>query len=182
MYRRSPMTSGRRRARAASALLALLALGALSGCIYGFTGGGLPGHVRTVYVDFFENNTPDEPLRSDVQRTLQQELPRSLGVRLASQQNADAIVRGRLTGYDESTLNVSPTQQPGGRLQPLTRRLVITFEAEIYDVKEDKVLWKQSGINAQGEYNPQREQVLAARDRAITDLVQKIVQGAQSQW
>ena len=44
--------------------------------MYSFTGGGLPSDIRTVYVDLFENTTPDEALRVDVQRALQQRLPR----------------------------------------------------------------------------------------------------------
>lgn len=150
--------------------------------MYSFTGGGLPPEIRTVYVDLFENTTPDEPLRTDVQRLLQEELPRSLGVRLASQQNADAVVRGRLTGYNETTSNFNPNPQPGGRIEPLQRQVQITFEAEIYHVREDKVIWRGGGISALGNYNPAREQIQEGRERALADLVQKVIQGAQSQW
>src|SRR5215212_4921094 len=103
---RSRKTSGARRAPAARLLLALGVM--LGGCMYSFTGGGLPSNIRTVYVDLFDNTTPYEFLRSDVQRKLQDELPRNLGVRLAPQQTADAIVRGKLTNYDEQVTNYDP--------------------------------------------------------------------------
>jgi hypothetical protein len=180
MFPLSPMTSGLRRAPIVSALLLVGTL--LSGCMYGFTGGGLPAHIRTVYVDLFENSTPDESLRPDVQRALQQQLPRELGVRLAPQASADAIIRGRITGYDEVTVNVDPNTDARGRLQTNQRRLQLTFDAEIFDIKQDKQLWRGSGVAAIGNWNPQNQTITDARQQAIIDVVRKVVQGAQSQW
>jgi len=173
-------TPGARRARAASALLAAALL--LSGCIYKFTGGGLPSNIRTVYVDLFDNTTPYEFLRADVQRKLQDELPRNLGVRLAPQQTADAIVRGKLTNYDEQVTNFDPNT-PGGRITTNQTRVQITFDAEIYDVKGDKVIWQGSSISAIGLFSREKgETVELGRRKALEDLVQKLIEGAQSQW
>jgi hypothetical protein len=174
------MTSGLRRALSASAV-ALVALSA-AGCFYKFTGGGLPSHIRTVYVDLFENTTSDELLRPDVQRALQQQLPRDLGVRLAPQASADAIIRGRITGYDEQTVNVDPNTDPRGRLQTRQRRLQLTFDAEIFDIRNDKAIWRGNSVAAVGNWDPQSQTVSVARQEAITDVVRKIVAGAQSQW
>jgi hypothetical protein len=174
------MTSGARRARVASALLACALLS--SSCIYSFTGGGLPSNIRTVYVDLFDNSTPYDFLRSDVQRQLQDQLPRSLGLRLASQQTADAIVRGKLSGYDEAVTNFDPNA-PGGRINSNQTRVQITFDAEIYDVKADRVIWTGSSISAIGLFSREKgETVEVGRKKALADLVQKLIEGAQSQW
>lgn len=180
MSLRFPNLPGLRRARAASAVL--LAGLALSGCLYRFTGGGLPSNLRTVYVELFENTTPYDILRTEVQRQLQAELPRSLGLRLAPQATADALIRGKLTSYDESTINFDPNASSGGRITANQRRVQITFDAEIYSVKDDKVIWQQSGISAVGNYNPAGESVDVGRDRAIKQIIQKLLEGAQSQW
>jgi outer membrane lipopolysaccharide assembly protein LptE/RlpB len=173
-------TSGARRARLASILAAAAVM--LSGCMYSFTGGGLPSNIRTVYVDLFDNTTPYEFLRSDVQRKLQEELPRNLGVRLAPQQTADAIVRGKLTNYDEQVTNFDPNT-PGGRITTNQTRVQLTFDAEIYDVKNDRVIWQQGGISAIGLFSREGgETADVGRRKALEDLVQKVVQGAQSQW
>jgi hypothetical protein len=150
--------------------------------MYSFTGGGLPSHIRTVYVDLWENSTTDEPLRAEVQTALQRQLPRELGVRLAPQASADAIIRGRITGYDEVTVNVDPNTDPQGRLQTRQKRLQLTFDAEIFDIRENAVIWRGGSIAAQGTWDPQGQTVLEAREEAVTDVVRKIVQGAQSQW
>lgn len=168
---------GVRRARAASALLACVAL--LSGCLYSFTGGGLPGHIRTVAVVSFENNTPQSVLATDAMQQLRTELPRKLGVRLAEQRVADAVIRGTITGYSEATTAFATG---GGQVNPNQMEVRITFEAEIYDLRQDRAIWKQGGISAVGNFNPGREQAQAGRTRAIEQMVQKIVEGAQSQW
>lgn len=179
MWQRFPKTPGLRRARAASALLAAGLV--LAGCMYNFTGGGLPANIRTVYVELWENSTPYEFLRTDVQQQLQNELPRRLGVRLAPQATADAVIRGKLASYDEVPVNVDPNSRDG-RITVQQRRVQITFDAEIYDVKNDKVLWAGNSISAVGNYNPTSESVDRARERAREELIQKVVQGAQSQW
>jgi hypothetical protein len=175
-----PMRSGLRRVRGASAVL-LAALGA-AGCMYSFVGGGLPSHIRTVYVDIFDNSTTDEQLRSEIHRALQEQLPRELGVRLAPQASADAIIRGRISGYDELTVNLDPNTGPRGQVQARQRRLQITFDAEIFDIRDNRAIWKGNSLAAVGDYDPQGETVLTARGEAVTDVVRKVVQGAQSQW
>jgi hypothetical protein len=150
--------------------------------MYSFAGGGLPGHVRRVYVEAFENDTPYQTLTTDLLRTMQDRLPGSLGVRLAAQQNADAIIRGRIRSADEQTTNFNPSPDAAGRIQRLEARVHVSFDAEIYDVREDRVLWRASGLTAIGNFDPTREDVEAGRRKALDEVVQKMVEGAQSQW
>lgn len=174
------MRPGLRRGRSALALL--LALPLLAGCLYSFTGGGLPAHIRRVYIEPFENDTPYQTLTSDLLRSMQDRLPGNLGVRLATQQNADAVIRGRIRSADEQTTNFDPTPDAGGRIQRLEARVHINFDAEIYDIREDRVLWRGNSITAIGNFDPGRETVEAARRKALDEVVQKMVEGAQSQW
>jgi hypothetical protein len=154
----------------------------LPGCIYHFTGGGLPGHVHTVAVLAFDNSTTQPLLETDIQQALQTGLPRRLGVRLADQDRADAVVRGKVTAYEEVPASYRPSQ-PGDEGVPVVQRQVrITFDAEIYDMTEDKPLWKAQSQSVIGNYQPDSESESAGRTRAIEDLVARVVEGAQSQW
>ncbi|MET0398437.1 MAG: LPS assembly lipoprotein LptE [Longimicrobiaceae bacterium] len=173
---RTPGSPGR-----LASLLAAAAL-LLSGCLYSFTGGGLPPNIRTMAVIPFENGTTEPVLSTDVQLRLQDQIPRKLGVRLADQRSADAVLRGRITGFDETTPSFRPNPGPGERVDVTGKQVRITFEAEIFDVKQDRSLWKGSGISALGTYQPNSEQAQAGRQRAIDEMVQKILEGAQSQW
>jgi outer membrane lipopolysaccharide assembly protein LptE/RlpB len=181
MSRLSPMRPGHRRARSA-ALAALALLSLLSGCMYHFVGGGLPSHVRRVYIEPFDNETPYQTLTADLLREMQDQLPGSLGVRLASQQTADAIVRGTIKSAEEQTTNFNPTPDATGRITRNEARVQISFDAEIYDVRNDAVLWKGNSVTATGLFDPQREDVDDGRRKALEEVVQKLIEGAQSQW
>lgn len=153
----------------------------LAGCMYSFAGGGLPRHIRTVAVTPFENATPQPLIESEVEIRIQEELPRNLGVRLAAENVADAVVRGRITGYDEIAASVRPTGQTD-RIPVVQRQVRITYEVEIYDLREDRALWRAQSQSAIGDFQPDSESVEVGRSRAVQDLVRKIIEGAQSQW
>lgn len=163
----------------AAVALALVLL--LSGCLYGFTGGGLPRHIRTIAIVPFENATPQPLLSTEVELKLQEELPRNLGVRLVEASVADALVRGRITGFTETAPNIRAAD-PGGRADVVQQQIRIVVDAELYDAREDRLLWKNSSVSGVGEYQPDNEQFATGRTRAITDLVRKFIDGAQSQW
>lgn len=169
-----------------ASLLILLGTLFVSGCMYSFSGGGLPQHVRTVAILPFENETAKGLLGTAVQDALERELRRRLGVRLASEANADAIVRGRIVNYSDDAPGLR-TDQPatGGRtnVDVALRKVRLTFVAEIYDVRQDRILWQGNSLQAEGNYRPEAgelEEVGIAE--ALKDLVNKITEGAQSDW
>jgi hypothetical protein len=165
-------------------LLAIsLLLLAASSCRYSFVGGGLPSHVRTVAVLAFENETSQPLLETDIQRALQVELPRSLGVRIADESVADAVVRGTVSSYEEVVSSVRPTSGASQNTEvPVAQRQVrIVFNAEIYDMREDQVLWRAQGQSVLGSFGDNESQD-AGRQRAIEEIVTRFVEGAQSQW
>jgi hypothetical protein len=165
--------------RQASILVAATLL--LSGCLYSFTGGGLPRHIRTIAIVPFENTTPEAGLSTTIFTQLQDGLPRSLGVRLADERVADAVVRGRITRFDEPPPVVRPPQ-PGGRVEPVQGQIRLTVEAEIYDLRENRPLWQNRGLTVIGNYQFDREDRTTGQSRAVQELMRRILEGAQSQW
>ncbi|MEX2571618.1 MAG: LptE family protein [Gemmatimonadota bacterium] len=158
-------------------------LGLLSGCVYSFAGGGLPGHIRTVAIEPFENTTTQPLLESEIESRMQAELPRNLGVNLAAEELADAVVRGRITGYEETAASVRPSSgQTGSGVSVLQREVRITYQAEIYDLREDRPLWSGSGRSVVGNFQTESESPEQGRARAVEELIQTIIEGAQSQW
>lgn len=162
-------------------IFAVFLAGSLASCVYSFAGGGLPGHIRTIAIVPFDNETGQPGLGTEVQLELRQELPRSLGVRIAGESVADAVVRGKITGYEETAPSFRPAE-PGGRVEVVQREVRITFEAEIYDRTENAPIWKQIGLTASGAYAPASESVERAVEVAIEQMIVRIVDGAQSQW
>ncbi len=156
------------------ALLALVA----SGC-YGFAGGGLPSHVRTVAILPFDNQTAEPTLTQEVTEALTEAMEQRLGLRPASEATADAVVRGTITQYVPDAPLSFQTGQVGN--VTVSRRMVqLSLSVEIYDQREDRILWERSGLRVDGEYTPPNEQ--SGREWALVKLVNDIVDGAQSQW
>lgn len=162
--------------RAAPASLLLLA-----GCMYTFSGGGgLPEHIETVAVPPVENETAQVELTDRLYQALLERVRGRLGAQLASEEQADAIVRATITAYDDQAMNFQAREGQGADV--FQRRVTIRVSAEIYDRTRDERLWSSSSVMGQGEYAPDQETDEAGRMLAIENVVDQIVNGAQSQW
>jgi TolB-like protein len=169
----------RRLRRNGTGQLAVLLLVA-QGCLYGFAGGGLPPHIRTVAIIPFDNQTADPQLTQEVTDAVREALERRLGLRIAGEPTADAVVRGSVTRYEPGmTLSVQPGDVDRG-LQVTRRRVLLTVTVEIIDQQAGRPLWQRQGLTVDGEYEPPNER--EGRQLALRKLVNDIVDGAQSQW
>jgi hypothetical protein len=154
----------------------------LAGCFipmpYGFAGGGLPSHVKTVAVLPFDNETATPELQRELHEILRRELHSRLGLRDASESRADALVRGTISRYDTDVpiaYSADPLQANSAR-----RKLQLTIDIEIVDQVTGKTLWKQQQLSSEGEYAERDEP--AGRRQALVKLVNRVIEGAQSQW
>ncbi|MEZ4414582.1 MAG: LPS assembly lipoprotein LptE [Gemmatimonadota bacterium] len=155
---------------------------ALAGCNYSLrAGSGLPDHVRTVAVLPFDNTTTRSELTDEVHQRLLRELPRALGVRSAGADVADAIVQGTIISYAVN----APLFRPGAGgagAEVLQRQVTLAARVEIIDVRNNVVLWEDQSLRAEGTYLDASETEEIGRTAAIQLLVQRIVDGAQSNW
>jgi TolB-like protein len=164
--------------RLRSGFLVSLSVLTLTGCLYGFAGGGLPPGIKTVAVLPFDNQTPEPTLTQEISRAVREAVEQRLGLRQSVEQRADAVVRGSITRY-EPDLPVAYTG--GDSTVTVTRRQVeITVSVQIMDQKQGKALWERNGLTVRGDYEPGQE--ANGRQKALDELVVNIVDGAQSQW
>ena len=159
---------------------------ALAGCLYGFqAGAGFPDHVRTVAIVPFENRTNRLEITDEVFQALLQDFPRSQGLQPAGEDVADAIVQGVITRYELST----PSSRPGAAGQTpevLERQVTLVVEVRILNRGPDggqwETLWESSGVSVQGPYSEESGSEDDGRRLAIELLVQRVIDGAQSNW
>jgi len=169
----------RPRSGASLSTLAALLTTATAGCLYGFAGGGLPPHIRTVAILPFDNQTSQPALTQAVADALHEAIESRLGLRPAAEPTADAVVRGAIIQYEpDIPLSFQAGQQ--GNVAVTRRRVQITLNVEIYDQRQGRMLWQRSGLMVDGEYQPPQE--TQGRQLALSKLVSDIVDGAQSQW
>ena len=157
----------------------LIALLAVAGCNYGFRSGSFPDHIRTIAILPFDNDTNRFELTQEIHEELLRTLPRALGVTNAGEDVADALVQGRIVRYDLTAPLFRADQV--GTVDVLQRQVSIRVEVELIDLVENLILWDGRGLSTQGQYlESESEEV--GRTEAIELLVQRIVDGAQSNW
>jgi TolB-like protein len=151
-------------------------------CLYGFAGGGLPPHIRTIAILPFDNQTTDPQLTQQVNDAVREAFQSRLGLRLAGEATADAVVRGAILRYEpEIAVSFQAAQASAGTGTAVNRKLVrLSLDVEVYDQREGRMLWQRKALAVDGEYSPGQES--DGRQAALKKLVSDIVDGAQSQW
>jgi hypothetical protein len=145
---------------------------------YGFAGGGLPAHIRTMAILPFENETPTAELQRELFDAMRRDFQPRLGIRDAPQERADALVRGIIRTYDVDI----PASYTANQAVPNVSRLKlqITLDVEIVDQTSGKTIFERKGLRAEADYAERDE--AGGRRAAIRRIVNDMVEGAQSQW
>lgn len=157
----------------------VLSLSLLSGCLYSLSGGGgLPGHIKTVAVLPFENETANPDIATELNQQLRREFESRLGLREAPEGRAHALVTGTIVRY-EPDVPVGFSASPG-RATTARRRVQIAIDVRVVDQTTGKTLFERKGLSAEGEYAERAEPT--GRRQAIQRVVADIIEGAQSQW
>ena len=169
-------TSGRSRVVAA-----LLATPVLSGCLYGFNAGtGL--ELETIAILPFENETTRLELTQELHDLLLRNLPGALGLRLAGEDVADAIVTGTIRDYGLRAPNYRGGGDPGQAPEVLQREVNVVVAVQILDVERNLILWDDPSLRTEGQYLEGSEDEETAKLQALDLMVQRIVDGLQSNW
>ncbi len=135
-------------------------------------------NIRTVAIQPFDNQTAEPALTQEVNQAVHEALESRLGLRLAGEPTADAVVRGRVVRYEPDI----PAQFVGGQghVDVTKRRVQLTVDVEIVNQRDGKTIWSRQSLTVDGEYTPPQEK--DGRKIALQKLVTQIVEGAQSQW
>src|SRR5512146_984590 len=140
----------------------------LTGCFYHFAGGGLPPHIHTMAIGAFDNQTASPEIPKELYDQMHKELQRSLGVRDAPSDRADAVVRGVIQSYDADVpIGFSATSAQAASAR---RHLQITIEIEIVDQSNGHVLYTKKGLRQEADYDERAE--ANGRQQAIAKMVQ----------
>jgi hypothetical protein len=170
--------SGRRVASVLACGLLSLVLGA---CLYGFEGGGFPPHIRTIYIEPFENSTAQFDIEQELFSRLIDELPAKLGLQPAGREVADAILTGEIRRYRDEAQNYR-AGDPAATGGVLSHEVQIGISAQLVDVRDNVIRWESSSLVGRGTYQPGSQNDDVAQQQAIDNIIEQIIDGAQSQW
>ena len=166
-----------RRSIRRSGAFSLVALLLVACWPYGFAGGGLPSHIRTVAILPFDNETASPELQRELFEQMRRTIEGRLGLRDAPESRADAVVRGAITRYEP---DVAIGYTADRIVTSARRKLQVTIDVEIVDQTTGKTLWERKGLTGDGEYDESAE--ASGRRVAIEKIVNDVIEGAQSQW
>lgn len=159
-----------------------VALLSAAGCFwqYSLHGGGLPSDLKTIAVLPFDNETPVSELQQQLLDMMRTTLDSRLGLRAASEAQADVVVRGTIIRYDADIPTGYSASQGGAPVTASQRKLEMAVDVDIVNEKTGKILWQRKGLVGEGSYQERAE--LDGRKLAMKQIVNDMAEGAQSQW
>lgn len=170
---------GARRWGARIAAIATLLLLGPSACGYSFRS-PVPGHLETVYVPTFENETPEFQLTQQATERIINEFLNESRLRLASgQEDADLVVLGTITAYEEEALSYDPGR--GGNPNVFSRRVLLTLDIRLEDRVREETLWENPSLRQWGEFSEEdgetrEDGIRRALEKVAEELLRNIVE------
>lgn len=122
-------------------LLLLVMMVALNSCSIKFNGASIPAEMKTIKVEFFENNAPlvvanlSQQFTEDLKTRIRNQTRLSL-----TQGEAHAVFEGRITGYDIRPVTLTDNRQQ----TPGASRLTITVSVKYTNNLDTKQSYEQS--------------------------------------
>lgn len=160
-------------------------LAAISGC--GYTQKAqLPSGVETIYVPNFKNEVPqgdrysyEAGLEIDVTNGVLDELIFDGNLRVVQAGDADAVLEGAITGYQQEVLRYNDIEGVS------EYRLFIVTRLTLRDTETDEVIWQENHFTGDTSFFVEGSSAVSERQAAsdaIKDLAKKIVSRIVEDW
>jgi hypothetical protein len=163
--------------RSSLAIVSLTCLLALSGC-YSFRD-AVPSHIDSIAVPVFRNETLQSAIEEDVTRQVIDRFQRDNSLKIAEVNDADAVLEGTLTGYDNRVYRFNDAEQAEEYI------VVLTLNITVKDRVKNKDMWQQEGMQTTATYLLSGEQARTeaeARQEAIEQLADVILSRTVAGW
>ncbi|MBW3661331.1 MAG: hypothetical protein KY397_06840 [Gemmatimonadetes bacterium] len=144
---------------------------AVAACGYSFRS-PVPPHLNTVYVPTFENETREFQLTQQLTERMIDELQNESRLRLAGdEEDADLVVRGTITNYEEEALAYDPGQAANPNV--FSRRVLLTVDITLEDRVNRETLWENPSLREWGEFSEENGET---REDGIRRALEKIAE------
>lgn len=121
----------------------------ISGCGYTLVGqGNLPEHIKTIAIPTFANVTPEEGVEDILTQEVIKQFVQGGKVRLVAEANADAVLKGTITGYSANTVASYDENN-----EVASYRLYVTVNVELEDRINGEILWQTQGLVEDQDFN-----------------------------
>jgi hypothetical protein len=157
----------------------IIALFFAGGCgFYSFSGSSLPGNLKTVEIPLFANQSLESDVADAITSALSTQVVSGNLLKVVSH-DGNATISGTVTSYANVPYTFSAADTRQVSVQQYVVR--ITAAVEFTDNKKGSDIYKGT-ITGEGIYNLQSENEQTGKTRAITQLVQLILQNSVQGW
>jgi hypothetical protein len=147
--------------------------------IYTFSGSTIPGHLKTVNIPLFKNQS----LQPDIAETITSELTKNIqqnNLLKPVANNSDATINGKVIKYGNNPDYYGSNENRDVNVSSYA--VQIQVEVEFLDNKKDKELYPKMVITEEGIYDFKTETEKLGQQRAIEKIVNKIMQNSMQSW
>ena len=156
---------------------------AMTGCAYSFSGSSLPGHIRTIAIPTFANETLDGLIADEVTQGIIQGFLDDNRLKIAREGQADCVLEGGVTLYERKVYSYTPAEEPDQYIVAIALSLVLKDRVKNSD------LWSNENLRATATYAAMAsssaeviDSETEARGVAIEKLSQDILARTLEQW
>ena len=160
--------------------LSVVAAVGVGGCGY-MVGSTLPTGVRSVYVPIFVNKTKEPRIEFDATNATRTELQKDGTLQITSEDQADAVLKVVITGYDLEPLAYDPNR----RARTTEYRVLLTVAMVLEDIRTGETIASKSKIQGESTFVLTGDLGAAKRDAlpdAAKDLAHDIVEKLVEAW
>ena len=147
----------------------------LSCGVYTFSPSAI-GDIKSIAVPLFDNQTTESGLRELLTDQLSQAYVSDNTIKIASQTQADGIVKGSVTNYVREAYTYTQAEVVS------QYKCTITVSVEFTNRRSGKVIWAEKGLSNWGLYDSDTESEDIGKQRAVTKLVEDIVNKTVKGW
>lgn len=143
---------------------------------YSFSGNSLPGHIKTVAVPLFVDQTSEFGVREKLTDAVIGEITQDNTLKIANETEADAVIVGKIVSLEDRADTFNREEEVE------SHRVFITVEVEVQDRKKQSNLWKerwsQWGIYSLSDGPDARQDgIQLAVEKIAEDVLNKTVSG-----
>jgi hypothetical protein len=150
----------------------------LCGCFYTFSGSSLPSHLKTVEVPLFANQSLQANVADQITQEMSKEIVSGNLLKVVDR-DGDASITGTVTAYTNTPYTFNATETRQVNVQQYVVR--ISAQVEFMDRKKNETIYKGS-VTGEGIYDLQKENEEAGKQKAIKEIVQRILQNSVQGW
>ena len=151
----------------------------LCGCGYTTKANNLPAHIKSVYIETWKNETDQPNLENELRTALIAAVQEGGELLIASADDADAVLKGRITGYSRQALRY----QNDEAVQEY--RLSILASFEFIDRRTEKIIVKADNFSGDTTFylsGSSAKTETSARADALTDISRRILNKIMTLW